>query len=442
MVMGTVMEATDTATAARPNRAPILALLLGSTVSQVGNSLTAVAVPWFVLQTTGSAARTGLVAAAGTLPIFLAGVFGGPLVDRLGYRRASIAADLASGVTVAAIPALHYTVGLAFWQLLLVFLGALLDAPGNTARMSLLPDLARLAGMALERANGVTQVIHSLSQLVGPLLAGLLIVALGPSNVLWIDAATFAVSAALIALAVPAAKQAEAEARTAGRYLAELRAGFGFVRRQRLIASLLVTFAAINFLIGPLFTVLLPVYADRTFGSAVDLGVMLGGFGLGALVGAALYGAVGPRLPRRATFIAAFIGAGLPFWALASTPPLLPTIAALFAVGLAAGPINPLAMTLLQERTPEGLRGRVMGMTMAIATAAMPFGMLAAGIALETVGLTGTLVAIAAGTLLVTLSLLVNPYMSEMDALPAATEGAIAPADPAPTGRLNPSGER
>ncbi len=83
-----------------------------------------------------------------------------------------------------------------------------------------------------------------------------------------------------------------------------------------------------------------------------------------------------------------------------------------------------------------------MGMTMAIATAAMPFGMLAAGIALETVGLTGTLVAIAAGTLLVTLSLLVNPYMSEMDALPAATEGAIAPADPAPTGRLNPSGER
>ncbi len=358
MVMGTVMEATDTATAARPNRAPILALLLGSAVSQVGNSLTAVAVPWFVLQTTGSAARTGLVAAAGTLPIFLAGVFGGPLVDRLGYRRASIAADLAGGVTVAAIPALHYTVGLAFWQLLLlVFLGALLDAPGNTARMSLLPDLARLAGMALERANGVTQVIHSLSQLVGPLLAGLLIVALGPSNVLWIDAATFAVSGHAGRAGGPggetgggggADRRALPGRAARGVRLrpppAPDRLAAGHLRRDQLPDRAALHGAAAGLRRSHLRQ------RGRPRGDA-------GGFGLGALVGAALYGAVGPRLPRRATFIAAFIGAGLPFWALASTPPLLPTIAALFAVGLAAGPINPLAMTSCRSGRRRGCAG-------------------------------------------------------------------------------------
>ncbi len=408
--------------APRRDRAPLLALLIGAAVSSGGNALTAVAVPWFVLQTTGSAARTGLTAFAATLPIFLAGFFGGPLVDRLGYRRASIVADLASGATVAAIPALHYTVGLAFWQLLaLVFLGALLDAPGSAARLSLLPDLAGLGGLALERANSAFQALTSLSQLAGPLLAGLLVTTIGPENVLWLDAASFAVSAALVALVVPAARRAGAGGRTAGRYLTELRAGLTFVRRQRLIASLLISFAAINFLISPVFAVLLPVYAARTLGSAVALGLMLGAAGLGTLIGTVLYGALGQRLPRRPVFVASFLLAGLPFWALAPTPPLVPSVAALFVLGLAAGPINPLAMTLLQERTPEGMRGRVIGMVDAITTVAMPFGMLVAGLALETVGLTGTLVAIAAATLLVTCSLLVNPYLHEMDAPPATT---------------------
>ena len=69
------------------------------------------------------------------LPTVLGALLGGAPLDRLGRKRASVLADLASGASVAAIPLLYHTVGLAFWQLLvLVFLGALLDAPGNTAR--------------------------------------------------------------------------------------------------------------------------------------------------------------------------------------------------------------------------------------------------------------------------------------------------------------------
>ncbi len=82
-----------------------------------------VAVPWFVLETTGSAARTGLAAAAIGVGAVLAVVLGGPLVDRLGFKRASVLADLASGATVAAIPLLYLAGLLAFWQfLVLVFL--------------------------------------------------------------------------------------------------------------------------------------------------------------------------------------------------------------------------------------------------------------------------------------------------------------------------------
>src|SRR3954451_21347009 len=120
------------------NRVPLFALLLANAISMIGNNFSAVAIPWFVLETTGSPARTGVVAFATVLPTVMTAIFGGAFVDRFGNKRVSVVADAISGGTVALIPLLDHTIGLAFWQLvLLVFLGALLDAPGNTARMSI-----------------------------------------------------------------------------------------------------------------------------------------------------------------------------------------------------------------------------------------------------------------------------------------------------------------
>ena len=104
-------------------RRPVYALLAANTISQIGNAFTFMAIPWFVLATTDSAGMAGVTVATGTLPVVIAGIFGGAVVDRLGYRRTSVISDLASGVTVLLIPLLYQTVGLAFWQLLaLVFL--------------------------------------------------------------------------------------------------------------------------------------------------------------------------------------------------------------------------------------------------------------------------------------------------------------------------------
>src|SRR5690348_601661 len=106
---------------------PAIALLVATGVSVVGSQLTLVALPWFVLQITGSATQTGLAGGFMALPQFASGVLAGVVVDRLGYRRVSVIADLVSGVGVALVPLLYMSVGLAFWQLLgLVFLGGLL----------------------------------------------------------------------------------------------------------------------------------------------------------------------------------------------------------------------------------------------------------------------------------------------------------------------------
>lgn len=194
--------------AAQTNRLPLVALLSANAISLVGNQLTYIAIPWFVLQTTGSAARTGIAAFFSTVPAILAAFFGGTPVDRLGYKRISVIADLASGATLALVPALYHTVGLAFWQLLvLTFLGALLDAPGGTARDSLVPDLAERAGVRLERVNAMSQTLWRTSGLLGPPLAGVLIAALGTSAVLFLDAASFAVSAGLVAGVVPSSSR-------------------------------------------------------------------------------------------------------------------------------------------------------------------------------------------------------------------------------------------
>jgi MFS family permease len=183
---------TQPETGAGVNRTPIVMLLAASTISKLGNEVTNLAVLWFVLETTGSAAKTGIVGFFTLLPIVLALCFGGALVDRLGYRRLSIIADIASAITVAIIPLLHHTVGLPLWALLaLVFLGALLDTTGNTARRSMIPELSRRAGMSIEWATSLFESSYGTVSLIGPVLAGVLVAAIGTTSALFVDAASF-----------------------------------------------------------------------------------------------------------------------------------------------------------------------------------------------------------------------------------------------------------
>ena len=394
-------------------RVPILALLAANSVSETGNVLAFVAIPWFVLQTTGSAVRTVLTGAVFLLAAVVAGVFGGPVVDRLLFKRASIVADLAGAVMVALVPLLYHTVGLLFWQLLvLVFLGGFLDAPGHTARQSLVPDLAGRAGMGIERANSVFQGIQFASLLLGPPLAGLLISLLAPGNVLWIDAATFVISAALVGAFVPASRS---DARRAGRYLAELAEGLAFIRRDRLVVWMFGIGVVANSLAVPLVAVVLPFFAREAYGSAVDLGLMLGGFGGGALAGTLLYAILGGRLPRRATLVAAISLLGVPFWVLVATPPLGVSLGALFVAGFALGPPNPLTYSVLQERTPPRMLGRVLGAGVSLSMVGAPVGMVLCGYALEILGLRPTLVGISACYLAVGLLAFLSPALHELE---------------------------
>ncbi|MDQ4045657.1 MAG: MFS transporter, partial [Chloroflexota bacterium] len=384
------------------------------------------------LETTGSAAKTGISGFAAALPFIVAGIFGGTVVDRMGYRQASIVSDLASAVPVALIPLLHLTVGLQFWQLLvLVFLAGLLDTPGNTARTALLPDLAKLAGMPLERVNALQQMIERGALLIGAPLTGVIIAVTDVTTALLLDAASFLVSAAIIALLIPRVEmtsKAEAPGAPPSRYLDDLWAGFRYIRADRLVLPLVVMIGIMNFL-DAIVGLIWPVYADRVYGQAVDLGVMMAAMGGGAVVTTILYAAFGHRLPRRGTFIIAFIVAGLPLFVLALTPGIAFAAAVLLFRGFGAGPLNPILITVGHERIPAEMRGRVFGVITSLAWVSIPAGRLLAGYLIEGIGLIPTLTATAIAYVGVTMSMFLIPAFKEMDR-PALMRDMQVPGEP------------
>ncbi len=404
---------TNRSATTRPATAPVrgpLAALLGAQVLAVGgNVVTLVALPLYVLAETGSPSMAGVLAVVTTVPVVLGGAFGGVLVDRIGYRRSSIISDVVGGLTIGMVPLLHATSGLPLWALLaLVFGTGLLDTPGQGARTALVPEAAALAGVPLERAMGWWGAANRGATLLGGPVAGLLVATLGPVAALVVNAATFGLSALVVLLGVPRglrpAHHDAAQPAAAEGYWWALRAGFVVVWRAPLLRAVVLMVMVTNALDVARSNVLLPVYANSILGGARALGLIVGAMGLGAFVGALLFSAIGPRLPRRATFAWGFLLAGGPSMLVYATQPgIVWCLVATALSGLAAGALNPIIGTVLLEEVPPDMRARVDGAVGAGAWAAMPVGALLAGALVERVGLLPCFVAFGVAYLVVTL---------------------------------------
>ncbi len=382
---------------ASKRRGPIYALISGDFVSQFGNAVTTIALPWFVLESTGSATLTGIVFIALFLPVPIVTFFGGAVVDRVSRVKLSIAADLVSGVSVALIPLLHHTIGIRYWQLLiLVFLGAVLDGPGFAARRSLVPDLAEGTGMSLERANSAFQVSWSTSVLLGPALGGVLIALVGSTAALWFDAGTFLVSALLIAFFIKDERAESIIDKTDGNespsYLREVWEGVQWIVADRRLTQVLVSASITMTLIAAYMVIIMPVYAEAVFDDPVSLGILVAGFGLGSLLGSIGFGYLANRLASWTTYLIATALVGVPFVLLAMEPSLVIATILGCLVGIVFGPIIPSMDTLIQQRTDDSIRGRVFCTRFALNNIIKLPGLLFIGVALESRGIAPTLI--------------------------------------------------
>jgi predicted MFS family arabinose efflux permease len=237
--------------------------------------------------------------------------------------------------------------------------------------------------------------------MLGAALAGLLVALAGPAPAMLVNAATFAVAIALTVAFVPVMRLTQAgsrddEAGDAAGWRG-LTAGIRFVVRTPLVRAVVAMVVITNAIDTAGLTVLKPLYAAGLGHGGAELGVMIAGFAGGALAGAALYGIVGDRVPRRAQIVIVFLLAGVPpYLTLAQDPPF-PVVAVVLALaGIAAGPLNPLIDSALFRLIPAAVRARVLGGITAGVTAAMPLGSLMAGLGVDAFGLTATLIAAAA----------------------------------------------
>jgi MFS family permease len=174
-----------------------------------------------------------------------------------------------------------------------------------------------------------------------------------------------------------------------------------------------------NFIDTPYSGVVLPVYFQRFFGSAVPLGLVLSASGAGALITALAFGAVGHRLSRRAVYFGGFLLATTRFFVFALVPPIWALVLISLITGLGSGPINPVISTISYERIPPHYRGRVLGSLTSLAFIAMPLGSVLGGLALQTFDIRAILVTLGVLYVATILISMAAPAMRHMDMRPS-----------------------
>jgi len=411
------------------NRAPLAAFLVANVVSICGTRVSAIAIPWFVLITTGSPVKTGLVVMAEMAPLVVVKAMGGPLIDKVGARRVSVVADTASTAVVALVPLLH-TLGFLHFPTLLVLvaIAGALRGPGDAAKATLIPDIARAARVPLERVTGLESTTERLAGFFAYALAGGLITLVGAVNALWIDAASFGVCAVLITRWVPKSATSAPKEQGYGRQLLE---GWTFLRTDRLLLPLVVMIAVTNLLDAATSTVLLPVWIKEHGYGPGHTSLILTSFGVTATLFALLASAIGDRIPRKLVFTVAFLIAGAPrFVAMATDVPIW-TLMAVYAVGgIGAGFINPVLGAIQIERIPGHLLGRVNSLSNAACWTGVPLGGVVAGAAVTAIGLAPALLAGGVIYLIATMSPVLIGRHEKWRATPDPTDPPGTAADP------------
>ncbi|MFI6157108.1 MFS transporter [Kitasatospora sp. NPDC051170] len=431
---------TSTVTTGRPARSlrPLAGVLGAMAVSQTGTKVSAIALPWFVLATTGSATMTGLTAFVEMTPYVLSMALTGPLVDRLGPRVVSWTTDTVSAVAALLVPVLHGQGLLPFWLLMvLVAVIGLMRGPGNLAKSVMVPEASDRARVPLERATGLAGVTERLAGTVGPAVGGGLVALVGPMAGLVLNAATFALGSLIIAVALPggmgraavAADPGEAGENESEGYWPMLRAGFGFLRSEPLMLAVIVMVGITNLLDMGFSAVLLPVWAQDSGHGAGAIGLTGTVMGVTAVIGSLIAAVVAHRMPRRTVFLLGFLVCGAPrFLVLASGAPMWAVLAVFAVAGFGSGFINPILGAILFERVPRHLLGRVHALGDSLAWAGIPLGGLIAGAAVTGTGLIPALVAGGLLYLATTTLAGLRPEWREMDRLRG--KGAASTAEP------------
>jgi MFS family permease len=321
-----------------------------------------------------------LAVESASLAVF--GFLSGNLVARVGPRRTMLVADAVRAPLVALVPLLHALDMLSF-PLLLVIVAAIFafGIPSFAAKSSILPDLIGEDEKVVAEANALLQASQRVTLFLGPALAGVLIAAIGATNVLLIDAVSFALGVVIIATLVRGGGQVEQDEESRG-----LAAGFRFLARDSLLRpwTIAVVIGDVGWLV--MFAAM-PVLVLERFGEdPALLGWIWGAWGLGAVLGNVVSFRTVASSDRLLISSLGEIVMIAPLWLLLTDIPAPAIIAALAVSGVANGIVNPPVHTIFLLRTPRALRAKVWSVIIAATSILGPVALVAAAAVLETEG--------------------------------------------------------
>lgn len=404
-------------------------VLGGQGVSAFGDAITFTALPLIVIGLTGSGVTMGIVSVLAALPDLLFGLPAGALADRWDRRRMIIGADLGRALLTALIP-LSYLLG---WPTLPVIV--LVVFPINCLRSlfmaawtSMMPAL--VGRDQVGRASSYTEAVFSLSFIVGPAIAGLLVSTIGPGPTLLIDAGTFAFSAAAMSLVHRRLRADRSGAEP--HLLRDIMEGLRYLVHEPTL-RVAVGFAGIASVItGPLSMAAIFFLAVDRGASSEIVGLMLAMFSVGYLVGALIAGRLskGPlgRLMLVANLVTAVV---VVVFAVVEVPPIQAVMVFLAGATQAMWLIP--YITLRATLTPDALLGRVSSTARVVSLGLQPIGLMLCGLALDALGGSTTLVLMGILTALASAVFALSPALREARAPRGPTLGDAPPAGPEPT---------
>jgi hypothetical protein len=355
----------------------------GQTISNLGSSFTSFAIPLLVFQLTHSALNLGAATAASFAPYFLFGLIIGAWVDRADRKRLMIAADLGRGAAIASIPVFAYAGILSVWWIYAVtFISSCLTIAFDSSQFAAIPSL--VASDDLVGANGRIMASYQTAQIAGPLLAGVLVAVVRIEDILFVDAASFVVSAAT--LMSIARRFSSADARERKHIRREIADGLRYVLGHPVLRNISIMMALFNLVGSTTFAQLVVFGKERLHASDARVGFL---FASGS-AGIALLGFAAGPIRKRVRFSVAALGglmtSSLMLIALSTTR--IYWLGAVLWAGVSGFALffNINTQSLRQAIVPSHMMGRVWSISRVLAWSVIPVGTLAGGAIVKATG--------------------------------------------------------
>ena len=371
----------------------LIALLVAEAVSSSGTAMTFVALPWFVLVTTGSAAKTSVVLAVEIAPMAILGIPSGSVIARLGARTTMLWSDAIRAPLIALVPVLHWTGHLTFaWLCVIVFALGAFTAPYMSSQRVIVPELFGDDERMVSKASGLFSGASQLPIVIGPAVAGALVAAAGAPAVLVVDAATYLFAFACVALFVSGGRRVPDDGSSRG-----VLAGVRYLARDTLLGPMSLTVIVLDGAAGAI-AVAVPLLAFTRYDENPHVaGLLFTGFGVGAVFGSAVVVKLLDRFEPLRLACAAMLLATAPLWVIVAPVPWPVALAAVGICGVFVPMVNAPIMGILTTRPPVAVRAKVMTAVLTATGIGSPLGRLLTAPAYTRFGNAGVWILIAGG---------------------------------------------